>query len=177
MVPTLTFMQLYQVCHLRLAPILCPQRLGINLCKYDEMSCLIRGLHYLCRHYPNECYYWKHPKVHNEARKVPFQLGPNPYPYIIVNIGSGVSILLVNSAKDFKRIGGTSVGGGTFVGLCSLLAGAKSFEEAISLAEKGDSTRVDKLVRDIYGGGYEKYGLGGDVVASRYAHCVSCVCV
>ena len=152
---------------LQLACFLHPQKLGINLCKYDEMACLIRGVHYLCIHYPQECYYWKNPKVKDKAEKVPFPLGPDPYPYIIVNIGSGISVLLVESAEKFKRIGGTSVGGGTFVGLSSLLAGTKSFEEAIDLAEKGDSTRVDKLVRDIYGGGYEKFGLGGDVVASR----------
>lgn len=30
----------------------------------------------------------------------------NSYPYILVNIGSGVSILLVTSEKDYKRISG-----------------------------------------------------------------------
>ena len=132
------------------------------------MQSLICGVHYLCGHYTNECYYWENPKDENRAKKVPFQLGPDPYPYIVVNIGSGVSILLVESMDKFKRIGGTSVGGGTFLGLCGLLTGVDSFEGAISLAEKGDSTQVDKLVRDIYGGGYEKFGLDGDVVASRY---------
>ena len=131
------------------------------------MQCLIRGLHYLTRHFPDECYYWENPNQPS-TRKVPFELTPDLYPYIIVNIGSGVSILLVNSATDFKRIGGTSVGGGTFLGLSALLAGTQSFEEAIALAEKGDSNRVDKLVRDIYGGDYAQFGLSGDVVASRY---------
>ena len=132
------------------------------------MTCLIRGLHYLSRHYPNECYYWENPNT-PEAKKVPFQLGPDPYPYIIVNIGSGVSILRVESATTFKRIGGTSVGGGTFLGLCAMLAGTESFEDAIALAERGDSNRVDKLVKDIYGGDYTLLGLSGDVVASRYS--------
>lgn len=35
------------------------------------------------------------------------------------------------------------------------------------MAEEGDSTKVDKLVRDIYGGDYNKFGLPGDLVASR----------
>ena len=130
------------------------------------MQSLITGLHYLCHQCLDESYYWERPNSEH-SRRVPFQLGPDPYPYIIVNIGSGVSILLVKSATDFTRIGGTSVGGGTFTGLCSLLAGVDSFEEAITLAEKGDSHRVDKLVRDIYGGDYSRFGLGGDVVASR----------
>jgi pantothenate kinase len=34
------------------------------------------------------------------------------YPHIAVNIGSGVSILLVNSIDDVKRVGGTLMGGG-----------------------------------------------------------------
>ena len=143
------------------------QKLGIDLCKNDEMHCLIAGMHYLSRNFTDECYYWESPKYEKTAKKVLFELGPNPYPYLIVNIGSGVSILLVESANKFKRIGGTSVGGGTFEGLCALLTNAESFEEAISLAEQGDSEHVDKLVRDIYGGDYEKYGLSGDVVASR----------
>lgn len=59
------------------------------------------------------------------------------------------------------------IGGGTFLGLCALLTGVDSFEEAIELAEQGDSNRVDKLVQDIYGRDYAKFGLAGDVVASR----------
>lgn len=60
-----------------------------------------------------------------------------------------------------------SLGGGTLLGLCCLLTGCASFEEALSMAEEGDSTKVDKLVRDIYGGDYSKFGLLGDLVASR----------
>lgn len=35
------------------------------------------------------------------------------------------------------------------------------------MASQGESTRVDKLVRDIYGGDYERFGLPGWAVASR----------
>ena len=91
----------------------------------------------------------------------------NSYPYIVVNIGSGVSILLVKSAKKYKRISGTSIGGGTFLGLCCLLTGCSSYEEAIELATRGDSHKVDKLVRDIYGGDYSRFDLPGNIVATR----------
>lgn len=60
-----------------------------------------------------------------------------------------------------------SLGGGTFLGLCCLLTGCDTFEEAIALAEQGDSTTVDKLVKDIYGGDYLKFNLRGNTVASR----------
>lgn len=62
----------------------------------------------------------------------------------------------------------SSLGGGTFLGLCCLLTGCETFEEALEMAAKGDSTNVDKLVKDIYGGDYERFGLQGSAVASRY---------
>lgn len=61
-----------------------------------------------------------------------------------------------------------SLGGGTFLGLCCLLTGCNSFEEAIELATEGDNKHVDKLVRDIYGGDYERFNLPGDLVACRW---------
>lgn len=52
-----------------------------------------------------------------------------PYPFILVNVGSGVSVLAVRGPNDYKRISGTSLGGGTFLGLCCLLTGCNTFEE------------------------------------------------
>ncbi|NXU43163.1 PANK2 kinase, partial [Drymodes brunneopygia] len=84
---------------------------------------------------------------------------------------SGVSILAVYSKDNYKRVTGTSLGGGTFFGLCCLLTGCSTFEEALEMASHGDSTKVDKLVRDIYGGDYERFGLPGWAVASsRVTH-------
>lgn len=40
------------------------------------------------------------------------------YPYLVVNIGSGVSVLKVSSARSFERVSGSSIGGGTYWGLC-----------------------------------------------------------
>lgn len=54
-----------------------------------------------------------------------------------------------------------------FHGLCCLLTGCTTFEEAIELASKGDNSYVDKLVKDIYGGDYTLFGLPGDTVAAR----------
>lgn len=84
--------------------------------KFDELASLIRGFHFLNCHFPDECYYWKNPTT-EAACKVPFPLGDDPYPYIIVNIGSGVSILLVESSDTFHRIGGTSVGKSAHAGV------------------------------------------------------------
>jgi type II pantothenate kinase len=92
----------------------------------------------------------------------------HPYPFLVVNIGSGVSILSVRGPNTISRVSGSSLGGGTFLGLCCLLTGCETYEEAIELAAKGDSNNVDKLVRDIYGGDYDRFNLPGNVVASSF---------
>ena len=90
------------------------------------------------------------------------------YPYLLVNIGSGVSMIKVSGPKQYERIGGTSLGGGTLWGLLSLLTGARTFDDMLDLAEKGDNTNVDMLVGDIYGTDYGKIGLKSNIIASSF---------
>jgi type II pantothenate kinase len=73
-----------------------------------------------------------------------------PARYLLVSIGTGTSILAVDGA-DFRRVGGTALGGGTLLGLGRLLLGDVSFRQIAELARAGDRTRVDLLVGDIYG--------------------------
>ena len=61
------------------------------------------------------------------------------YPYLLVTIGSGVSVLKVESDESFERIGGTATGGGTFWGLGKLLTNAKGFDELLELASRQES--------------------------------------
>jgi type II pantothenate kinase len=90
------------------------------------------------------------------------------YPYLLVNIGSGVSMIKVSGPHRFERIGGTSLGGGTLWGLLSLLTGARNFNEMLELAEHGDNAAVDMLVGDIYGADYNKIGLKSSAIASSF---------
>ena len=90
------------------------------------------------------------------------------YPYLLVNIGSGVSMIKVSGKRDFQRIGGTSLGGGTFWGLLSLLTGASTFDEMLGMADRGDNAAVDMLVGDIYGTDYGKIGLKSSTIASSF---------
>ncbi|XP_029983215.1 pantothenate kinase 2, mitochondrial isoform X2 [Sphaeramia orbicularis] len=132
----------------------------LELHKLDELDCLIRGVLYIdsvVSSGPSECYYFENPTDPDRCVQRPYTL-ENPYPLLLVNIGSGVSILAVYSENNYKRVTGTSLGGGTFLGLCCLLTGCSTFEEALEMASQGESTRVDKLVRDIYGGDYESFG-------------------
>lgn len=41
------------------------------------------------------------------------------------------------------------------------------------MAAKGDSTKVDKLVSDIYGGDYERFSLSGSLVASSFGKMIA----
>ncbi|KAG5201588.1 hypothetical protein JEQ12_004351 [Ovis aries] len=147
----------------------------LQLCKLDELDCLIKGILYIDSvgfNGRSQCYYFENPADCEKCQKLPFDL-KNPYPLLLVNIGSGVSILAVYSKDNYKRVTGTSLGGGTFFGLCCLLTGCTTFEEALEMASRGDSTKVDKLVRDIYGGDYERFGLPGWAVASSFGNMMS----
>ena len=43
---------------------------------------------------------------------------PEPlFPFLLVNMGSGVSVVRVDSEDHFARVGGTACGGATFLGL------------------------------------------------------------
>ena len=93
---------------------------------------------------------------------------PDVYPYLLVNIGSGVSMIKVSGPKQFQRVGGTHLGGGTFWGIMSLLTGARTFDDMLAMADRGDNSGVDMLVGDIYGMDYGKIGLKSTAIASTF---------
>jgi len=100
---------------------------------------------------------------------LPPQTPPSPiYPYLLCNIGSGVSMLKVSAPNTFERIGGSSLGGGTLWGLLSLLTPANGFDEMLALSEMGDNANIDMLVGDIYGADYLKVGLKSTTIASTF---------
>ncbi|XP_077987718.1 4'-phosphopantetheine phosphatase-like [Glandiceps talaboti] len=144
-------------------------KLGLDVDKEDEMDCLIKGCNFLLKNIPDEAYGY----IRHANPQYQFQTAePNIFPYLLVNIGSGVSIVKVESDDKFERIGGTAMGGGTFWGLGSLLTNATGFDDLLKLATKGDHRNVDMLVKDIYGGAYSALGLPGDLLASSFGKTV-----
>ncbi|KAI9294135.1 fumble [Neoconidiobolus thromboides FSU 785] len=129
----------------------------------DEMDCLINGIDYFINEIPNEVFIYN-PEFDNAMEFVPKE--DISYPYMLVNIGSGVSIILVTAPNEYKRVSGTSLGGGTFWGLVTLLTGVRSFDEMLELSKKGTNSNVDMLVGDIYGKQYTKIGLKASAIAS-----------
>uniref|UniRef100_G1R7Z7 Pantothenate kinase 3 n=1 Tax=Nomascus leucogenys TaxID=61853 RepID=G1R7Z7_NOMLE len=129
----------------------------LQLCKLDELDCLIKGILYIDSvgfNGRSQCYYFENPADSEKCQKLPFDLK-------------------IRILYNYKRVTGTTLGGGTFFGLCCLLTGCTTFEEALEMASRGDSTKVDKLVRDIYGGDYERFGLPGWAVASSFGNMMS----
>lgn len=86
-------------------------------------------------------------------------------PFLLVSLGTGTSVMLVDGMA-ISRVGGTALGGGTVLGLGSLLVGQSDFGELCDLAARGTRHRVDLLVSDIYGPG--EIPLAGDLTAANF---------
>ncbi|XP_068514596.1 4'-phosphopantetheine phosphatase isoform X2 [Anas acuta] len=141
------------------------KKLGLKVDKEDVMTCLIKGCNFVLRNIPHEVFAYQK----DSDTEFRFQTNhPNIFPYLLVNIGSGVSIVKVETEDKFEWIGGSSIGGGTFWGLGALLTKTKKFDELLQLASKGQHTNVDMLVKDVYGGACQTLGLSGNLIASSF---------
>ncbi|XP_003377390.1 pantothenate kinase 2 [Trichinella spiralis] len=145
--------------------------LSLKFKKMDELHTLISGIQYILKHNSLEAFYYTNP-LDNETCKSEFLTSRVDPPYLVVNVGSGVSILAVAEDHSFRRVSGTSLGGGTFHGLCCLLTGCETFEQALELASLGENNKVDKLVGDIYGGDYAPFNLKASTVASSFGNMI-----
>lgn len=190
-------------------------KLQVEVRREDEMECLIEGLKFITL-IPHEVYYFSDELIHEVSHPterlirptngtngeyerpspdppkyaVSFEANPTPQlPCLLVNIGSGVSIIRVDEDGSFERVSGTSLGGGTLWGLLTLLTPATTFDgnfvppygsqvtdlllialgtEMLALSEQGDNATVDMLVGDIYGQDYSKLGLKSTMIASSF---------
>jgi type II pantothenate kinase len=98
------------------------------------------------------------------------------YPYLVVTIGTGVSVLRVDGPRKYERVSGSTIGGGTYLGLIRLLTDVEDFDDVMNLAERGDPSKVDMMVGDIYGensDALEKLGLPSNLVASSFGKLVA----
>ncbi|XP_018452085.2 pantothenate kinase 1 isoform X2 [Raphanus sativus] len=145
------------------------EKLGIVFDKEDEMHSLVSGVNFLLKTVPREAF------TYLDGQKEFVQIDHNDlYPYLLVNIGSGVSMIKVDGDGKYERISGTSLGGGTFLGLGKLLTKCKSFDELLELSHQGNNRVIDMLVGDIYGGtDYSKIGLSSTAIASSFGKAIS----
>lgn len=85
--------------------------------------------------------------------------------FILTNVGTGTSIHILNK-DNHSRVGGTGVGGGTILGLSTLLTGIEDYHEIIDLAVQGNRDLIDLKVSQIYEG--SKSPISGELTASNF---------
>jgi type II pantothenate kinase len=86
--------------------------------------------------------------------------------FLLVNIGTGTSWYLIEPGKT-ERILGSGIGGGTFMGLGTLLSTKNEYSQLVEQAKKGDRANIDLLVKDIYHPGEPP--IEGTLTASNFA--------
>jgi pantothenate kinase len=121
---------------------------GSRFMKIDEMDAIATGFTFLVER-TNSSFIFN--ALDSSWAPVPQEELISPYPLLLVNIGSGVSMLRIDSPTDFTRVQGSPIGGGTVLGLCRALFGAKSFEEIMELSMMGNSGAVDLSVGELIG--------------------------
>eukprot|EP00775_Hariotina_reticulata_P009200 gene9200-9367_t len=147
------------------------ERLGLVLEREDEIGCAVGGCNFLLRTITHEAFAFEA----GQAQFVPCSEDSELFPYLLVNIGSGVSIIRVDGPGEgeYCRVSGSSVGGGTFWGLCRLLTGLRDFDAMLELSMQGNNANVDMLVGDIYGGrDYSAIGLSASTIACSFGKVV-----
>ena len=89
--------------------LIIPKVLDLQLVKCDELHCLIQGIHFIDANFVGECYYLKFSDDSAKPEKITYDFqSACPYPFIVVNVGSGVSIMAVRSSSEFDRITGSA---------------------------------------------------------------------
>eukprot|EP00923_Selenidium_pygospionis_P039729 GHVN01068960.1.p1 GENE.GHVN01068960.1~~GHVN01068960.1.p1 ORF type:complete len:1055 (+),score=206.88 GHVN01068960.1:66-3230(+) len=154
----------------------------IRLQHHGEMNCILEALDFFHKHSPQSYFHYPSttfplntvmpnlPESQDQYSPIsPSELGV-PYPYLLVNLKSGVSYHKVTARDQSTRVGGSTIGGATFLGLVRLLCGHSVYDpiDAFYCTLSGQNSKVDMLVGDIYGGDYDAVGLKGNVIASSF---------
>lgn len=109
------------------------KELGMYFHKADELQSLIKGIEFVAANNADECFYYENPLDDKLCRRVVWRWSsarcsstdhkhvgsePNPdglqYPYVVCNIGSGVSVLVVRGHDDYVRVSGSRL---SFLGI------------------------------------------------------------
>lgn len=114
--------------------------LNTRLKKIDEIESLLLGFKVITKESESKAFTFS-----SEGEKINTDI--YPLPAILCNIGSGVSICKID--EKITRITGTCLGGGTALGLASILVGVKNYDELLELSLKGNADNADLLYSDI----------------------------
>jgi len=84
---------------------------------------------------------------------------------LVVSMGTGTAFVRATE-KEMTHLGGSGVGGGTIIGLCSQMFGKSDIEAVIALANEGNLENVDLFVSDILLS--ELHSLPSDLTAANF---------
>ncbi|MFA5829674.1 MAG: hypothetical protein WC843_04220 [Candidatus Gracilibacteria bacterium] len=114
---------------------------GVLLVKISEIEAIGRGGYYM----------WKTDEAFGKRQK---SITQN---FLVVSMGTGTCMVQVEvDEKGYvksQHVGGTGVGGGTFMGLSKLLLAEKDPQKLQKLFKNGNKDKVDLSVKDIIGSG------------------------
>ncbi|RNE97627.1 putative pantothenate kinase subunit [Trypanosoma rangeli] len=122
-----------------------------------EMDAVVHGLVLVIRLAPSSIFTVDPPTGIHYPHKLHSPPGDPlwPFPCLLVNIGSGISIIkCLGPDGSHVRVGGSPIGGATFWGLVRTMTDMTSWEEVMEIMRldgPGDNKNVDLLVGDIYG--------------------------
>ncbi|MFH4973524.1 hypothetical protein AB6A40_000233 [Gnathostoma spinigerum] len=140
---------------------------------FGEMEAIVKGCNFILQKIDDGSWTYHHEAPADQRYQFATLQSSSIFPYLLVNIGTGISVMKVESETVYSRIGGSTLGGGAFMGLGSLLVGVHSFEELMAFAEKGDHRSADLMVSDVYAGPYDESALPADLIAASFGRCVS----
>ncbi|MGH7635758.1 MAG: hypothetical protein ACRENC_18675, partial [Gemmatimonadaceae bacterium] len=80
-----------------------------------------------------------------------------PAEFVLALVGTGTAFAMVRDGTA-KHLGGTALGGGSFVGIARRIDPALDYATMIARAEGGDRRGVDVMVSDAYPGGIGRIG-------------------
>ena len=67
---------------------------------------------------------------------------------VLASVGTGTAFVRISPVHT-AHLGGTGMGGGMLKGLCRALCGTENMQEFYDLANKGDLSRVDLVLKDV----------------------------
>uniref|UniRef100_A0A8R1I1D2 4'-phosphopantetheine phosphatase n=1 Tax=Caenorhabditis japonica TaxID=281687 RepID=A0A8R1I1D2_CAEJA len=142
------------------------KELDVTLRHVEAFTGLVKGTSFLLRNIEAESFTYSF----DESQTYEFQTLHNDsiYPYLLINIRTGVSVVLVEGENKYKRLGGSSIGGGSFLGLSEIITGISDIEEMMDRALKGVPDEFDIFIKDIYGDRASNFGMDPHLLASSF---------
>ncbi|XP_074658185.1 4'-phosphopantetheine phosphatase-like [Tubulanus polymorphus] len=137
----------------------------------DEFVCFGKGFHYMLKNMDESQYVYPYTDIpvptraemgmgnvqvthvtEDEEKKM--RAKKDLFPALLGFCGSGMAFMILKEDGTLDMVGGTAMAGIAFHSIGRLLTGAKSYDELMDLAKKGDSTVCTTTIDDLSADGY-----------------------